>query len=203
MRGSIALVLAASLFLVMTEHAHAATVDISIVSASAGFDSKVAAGAFGDTFHWTNNDTIPHTATQNAPLSLWNSGRLSGGSSFSKAINFAGSYPYHCTIHTSMTGTIKVRIQVTPLSGSVGTTFAVAVASVAAPSGFAYDIQRKKGSGDWTAWKTGITSKSVTFKPKASGTWSFRSRLRKTSSGAKSGWSPARSISVASGTSKT
>jgi hypothetical protein len=80
-----------------------------------------------------------------------------------------------------MTGTIKVRLQVTPPSGSPGTTFTVAVASVAAPSGFVYDIQRKKGSGDWMAWKTGITSKSVMFKPKASGTWSFRSHLRKTS----------------------
>ena len=199
MRHLIALVLAASLFLVMREQAHAATVDVSIVSASAGFDPKVTTGAFGDTFHWTNNDSITHTTTQNAPLSLWNSGHLNGGSSISKAINFAGSYPYHCTIHSSMTGTIKVRIQVTQTSGSVGTTFAVAVAFVAAPSGSVCDIQRKKGSGDWTAWKTGITSKSVTFRPKASGTWSFRSRVRKTSNNAKSGWSPARSISVASG----
>ena len=53
---------------------------------------------------------------------------------FSKAINVAGSYPYRCTNH-SMTGTIKVRIQVSPTSGSVGTIFTVAVASVAAPTG--------------------------------------------------------------------
>jgi len=39
----------------------------------------VTAGAFGDTFHWTNNDTITHTTTQNGPLSLWNSGHLNGG----------------------------------------------------------------------------------------------------------------------------
>jgi plastocyanin len=149
------------------EQAQAATVDISIVSASAGFDSKVAAGAFADTFCWTNNDTITHTTTQNAPLSLWNS-HLSGGSSFSKTINFAGSYPYHCAIHSSMTGTIQGAAPGHPPSGSPGTTFAVA--SVVAPSGSVYDIQRKKGSGDCTAWKTGITSKSVTFKPKASGT---------------------------------
>jgi hypothetical protein len=45
-------------------------VEISIASASAGFDSKVAAGTFADTFRWTNNDTIRHTTTQNAPLSL-------------------------------------------------------------------------------------------------------------------------------------
>jgi hypothetical protein len=63
-RRSIALVLAASLFLVMAEQAQAATVDILIVSASAGFDSKAAAGAFADTFRWTNNDTITHTTTQ-------------------------------------------------------------------------------------------------------------------------------------------
>jgi hypothetical protein len=70
MRRSIALVLAASLFLVMAEQAQAATVEISIASASAGFDSKVAAGTFADRLRWTNNDTIRHTTTQNAPLSL-------------------------------------------------------------------------------------------------------------------------------------
>jgi len=196
MRRSIALVLSASLFLLMAGKARAATVDISIVGVSAGFDRTAAAGAIGDTFHWTNNDGITHTTTQNGPLSLWNSGNIIAGNAFSKAIDFAGSYPYHCSIHTSMTGTVKVPIQVTPSSGSVGTAFRVTVASVTASSGFVYDVQRKKGNGSWTAWKTGITSKSVTFKPQALGTWSFRSRLRKSSNGARSGWSPARSISV-------
>jgi hypothetical protein len=72
---------------------------------------------------------------RNAPLSLWNSGHLNGGSSFSKTINFAGSYPYHRAFHSSMRDTIKVRLQVTPPSGSPDTTFAIAVASVAPPSG--------------------------------------------------------------------
>ena len=133
---------------------------------------------------------------RNAPLSLWNSGHLNGGSSFSKTINFAGSYPYHRAFHSSMRDTIKVRHQVTPPSGSPDTTFAIAVASVAPPSGSVRRHPAEEGSGDWTAWRTGITSKSVRFTPKASGMWSFRSRLRKTSNGAKSGWSRARSISV-------
>ena len=198
MRRSIALVLAASLFLLMAGEARAATVDISIVGVSAGFDPTTATGAIGDTFHWTNDDSITHTTTQNGPLSLWDSGNLGAGDSFSKAIDFAGSYPYHCSIHTSMTGTVKVPIQASPSSGNVGTAFRVTVAAVAAPSGFVYDIQRKTAIGSWTAWKTGITSKSATFRPKASGTWSFRSRLRETDGG-KSGWSPPRSISVTSG----
>ncbi len=197
MRRSIALVLATSMFLLIAAEAQGATVDISIVGISAGFDPKTATGAIGDTFHWTNDDSITHTTTQNGPLSLWNSGNLAAGDSFSKAVDFAGSYPYHCAIHpTSMRGTVKVPIQVAPSSGSAGTTFTVTAASVAAPSGFVYDIQRRRGSGDWTAWKTGITSKSAKFRPKAPATWSFRSRLRKTSNGAKGGWSPAASISV-------
>lgn len=200
MRRSIALVVAASLFLLTAGEARAATVDISIVGVSAGFDPTAATGAIGDTFHWTNDDGITHTTTQNGPLSLWNSGNMAAGNDFSKAIDFAGSYPYHCSIHpTTMKGTVKVPIQVSPSSGSVGAAFRVTVAAVAAPSGFVYDIQRRKGSGDWSAWKRGITSKSVAFRPKAVGRWSFRSRLRKTSNGARSGWSPARSISVAPG----
>ena len=195
MRRSIALGLAASLFLLMAGEARAATVDISIVGVTAGFDPMTAIGAIGDTFQWTNDD-ITHTTTQNGPLSLWNSGNITAGSGFSKAMDFAGSYPYHCSIHTSMTGSLKVPVQVTPTSGSIGATFTVTVADRRAPSGLVYDVQRKKGSGSWTAWKTGITSKSDTFRPQASGTWSHRSRVRKTSIGAKSGWSPARSISA-------
>jgi plastocyanin len=120
MRRSIALVLSASLFLLMAGEARAATVDISIVGVSAGFDPTAATGAIGDTFHWTNNDGITHTTTQNGPLSLWNSGNSTAGNAFSKAIDFAGSYPYHCSIHTSMTGTVKVPIQVTPIIGERG-----------------------------------------------------------------------------------
>jgi plastocyanin len=198
MRRLISLVLAAVLAMLVAGSAEAATVDISIVSTTVGFDPKTATGAFGDTFRWTNDDALNHTTTQDSPLALWDSGTMGAGDSFSKAVDFAGAYPYHCSIHTSMTGTVKVPVQVMPPSGSVGTAFRVTVASVAAPSGFVYDIQRKTGSGSWTAWKTGITSKSVTFRPKASGTWSFRSRLRETDGG-KSGWSPPRSISVTSG----
>lgn len=104
-------------------------------------------GGIGGTFHWTNNDSITHTTTQNGPRSLWNSGNITAGNAFSKTIDFAGSYPYHCSIHTSMTGSVKIPAQVTPTSGSVGATFAVNVADRRAPSGLVYDVQRKKGSG--------------------------------------------------------
>lgn len=199
MRRLISLVLAAVLAMLVAGPAEAATVDISIVSTTVGFDPKTATGAFGNTFRWTNDDALNHTSTQNSPLSLWDSGAMSGGDTYSKAIDFAGSYPYHCAIHpSSMTGAVKVPIQVDPASGPVGTAFKVFVAAVGAPDGFVYDVQRRKGSGDWSIWKRGITTRSATFGPSSAGTWSFRSRLRETGGG-KSGWSPPRSISVTSG----
>jgi plastocyanin len=195
MRRAIAFILVTVLAFSVAGEARAATVSISIVNQFAGFSPKTAKGAIGTTFKWTNNDSITHTTTQNAPLSLWNRSLMSGHS-FSKTINFAGSYPYHCTIHKNMTGTVKVPIRVSPSSGSVGASFSVIVAAVTAPAGMVYDIQRRKGTGSWTAWKTGIKAMKATFRPASKGTWSFRSRVRRTSNGARSGWSPARSISV-------
>ncbi len=196
MRRVIALLLMGTLVALVAGPASAATVDVSIVSVSSGFSPKTATVALGDTVHWTNDDSISHTTTQNGPLALWDSGTLSSGKGFSFVITAAGKYPYHCDIHpSSMKGSVKVSPTVTPASGSVGDRFAVTVASADATGTFVYDVQRRKGHGEWKAWKTGITSKSVTFKPKSAGKYSFRSRYRDSSGGA-SGWSPVRSISV-------
>jgi plastocyanin len=60
----------------------------------------------GDTVTWTNHDGVAHTSTSNT--GVWNSGSLSNGQSFSFIFSTVGSFPYHCTIHPSMTGTITV-----------------------------------------------------------------------------------------------
>jgi len=64
---------------------------IAIVGVSAGFDLTTATGAIADTSHWTNDDGITHTTTQNGQLSLWNSGNITAGNAFTKAIDFAAS----------------------------------------------------------------------------------------------------------------
>ena len=65
--------------------------------------------AVGTTVTWTNNDSIPHTSTSDS--SVWDSGILSAGQSFSFAFTQAGTFPYHCAIHgaASMSGTIVVQ----------------------------------------------------------------------------------------------
>jgi plastocyanin len=62
--------------------------------------------ATGTTVTWVNNDSITHTTTSNG--GTWN-GNLAPGASFSFTFAAPGTYPYHCTIHPNMIGTITVQ----------------------------------------------------------------------------------------------
>ena len=63
--------------------------------------------AVGTTVTWTNTDSVSHTSTSDA--TRWNSGIVSPGERFSVAFQTAGTFPYHCTIHPGMVGTVVVR----------------------------------------------------------------------------------------------
>jgi len=182
------------------------SLSLSLLTAPPAFAATVSIGDYffsptpikavqGTTVSWHNGGSVTHTSTQNASLSLWNTGNIApGATSASVTLLAAGSYPYHCAIHTFMTGSVKVPIQISPTMGSSSTTFTITLAS-ATQTGFTYDIQMKVGSGSYTTWMSGVSTRTVTFKG-ASGTYSFRSRLHKTSNGATSGYSPAKKISV-------
>jgi plastocyanin len=60
----------------------------------------------GTTVTWTNNGAVNHTTTSNT--SLWNSGTMGPGATFSFAFNSTGTFAYHCNFHSGMTGTINV-----------------------------------------------------------------------------------------------
>ena len=60
----------------------------------------------GTTVTWTNNDNTTHTITSNT--GVFDSGNVAVGNSFSFTFTQMGSFPYHCNIHPSMTGTIMV-----------------------------------------------------------------------------------------------
>ncbi len=61
----------------------------------------------GDTIEWTNLDTAPHTATSDN--NFFDTDRLEKGDSHSITFDKPGTYSYHCSIHSSMKGTITVR----------------------------------------------------------------------------------------------
>jgi plastocyanin len=60
----------------------------------------------GDTITWTNQDIAPHTAT--AKDKSFDTGTINKNKSGSHTFTTAGTFPYICTIHPSMTGTVTV-----------------------------------------------------------------------------------------------
>ena len=60
----------------------------------------------GDVIAFTNDDSASHTAT----LDQGDCGTdtLSNGATEGLTFSVAGTYPFHCAIHSSMTGTITV-----------------------------------------------------------------------------------------------
>ena len=61
----------------------------------------------GTTIKWTNKDAINHTVT--ADDGSFDSGILAGNGTFSHTFASAGSFGYHCKIHSYMTATVIVQ----------------------------------------------------------------------------------------------
>lgn len=64
----------------------------------------------GQRVTWRNDDTVPHTTTENSGTPVWNSGSLSPGQIYQRTFSLPGIYNYHCTIHgVTMKGTVIVQ----------------------------------------------------------------------------------------------
>ena len=63
--------------------------------------------AVGTTVTWTNHDEIPHTVVSTDKV--FKSKVLDTDEKFSFTFSKAGTYPYFCSIHPKMTGTVVVR----------------------------------------------------------------------------------------------
>lgn len=66
----------------------------------------------GDTVTWSNADARSHTAT--ADGGTFDTGTIGRNGSKSVTFDTAGTFPYHCRIHPSMTATILVQAATTP-----------------------------------------------------------------------------------------
>jgi plastocyanin len=56
---------------------------------------------------WVNRDAVSHTITSDD--GSFDSGPIAPGSSFTHSFMTAGTFPYHCTVHPSMHGTVTVQ----------------------------------------------------------------------------------------------
>jgi plastocyanin len=61
----------------------------------------------GVTVTWTNNDTAPHTVT--ADDNSFASGTLNKGDTYAHTFSNAGTFAYHCAIHTGMKAVVVAK----------------------------------------------------------------------------------------------
>lgn len=81
------------------------SLDVSIVGMA--FSPATLTISVNSTVKWTNNDGVTHTVTSDA--ALFDSGNIAPGGAYSRTFTTAGTYSYHCAIHTYMLGTIIVQ----------------------------------------------------------------------------------------------
>jgi plastocyanin len=144
--------------------------------------------ALGDTVRWDNTGGFTHSTTGDPPLALWSIDIPAGGAK-TRTFRQAGTFGYYCRFHSQMVGAVKVPMRVSDSTPRAGQEVTLTVATVGAPAGYCYSIQRQAPGGSFKTWKA-ITGRTTHFKSKNTGTWHFRSRLLRTADGATSGWSP-------------
>jgi plastocyanin len=73
----------------------------------------------GSTVTWTNTTAPTHTSTSDT--GAWNTGNIApGGTSAAVSFPTVGTFPYHCAIHPTMTGSVIVSAAVTGLAPGGG-----------------------------------------------------------------------------------
>jgi plastocyanin len=84
------------------------TININGDRGSASYSPNPQTMSVGQVLNWHNLDSIEHTATLDGVL---DTGKIAAFSAHDNAVTMtkAGTYTYHCTIHSGMMGTIIVQ----------------------------------------------------------------------------------------------
>ena len=78
-----------------------------VVMKNFAFDPPTVTIKVGESVTWTNQDSATHTVE--ADNGEFSSKELANGATFSFTFDKAGTYPYKCTIHPTMKGTVIVQ----------------------------------------------------------------------------------------------
>ena len=79
---------------------------VSVEMAEFAYAPAEATAKVGDVVAWANSDAAPHTASLDD--GACETGNIPTGGTGALLFTAAGTYPYHCAIHPTMTGTVVV-----------------------------------------------------------------------------------------------
>jgi plastocyanin len=80
---------------------------LQVIMTNRAYDPQQITVKVGDTVTWVNQDSPQHDVVANN--GEFKSKLFDKGQSFSFTFTKAGTYPYYCSIHPGMTGTVIVR----------------------------------------------------------------------------------------------
>lgn len=148
---------------------------------------------------WDFNGPSQHAVRDSSSsLGIINSGSKGPGGTYLVTFPGAGTYNYVDTLNPSYTGVVKIPVVLSSASTTTSTPVTVQWAGMSSPAGYSFTVQIKRpGSSSWSTWLSNQSGMQAAFTPDAgTGTYSFRARIKNTSSGATSGWSGAVNLSV-------
>ena len=139
----------------------------------------------GSTVVWKNLDSVDHTSTSDQRF--WGSPHVAPNATWPRRFNQAGTFAYHCAIHTEMRGRVSVPLRVSPRTHG-------GVLVWALTSG-RFDVQMQRpGSATWVTLRSSTAALSATFTTSHVGRFYFRARTH--SATGVSGWSPVATLTV-------
>ena len=80
--------------------------DVAGTIADNAFDPADVTASAGQVVAFTNEDSVPHTFTLDD--GTCDTGNIANGAAGAIRFDAAGTYPFHCTVHPSMKGTVTV-----------------------------------------------------------------------------------------------
>jgi amicyanin len=80
--------------------------EVKVIMTNRSYDPETVTIKVGDTVTWVNEDAPQHDVV--ADNGEFKSDLFDKGQTFSFTFTKAGTYPYHCSIHPGMTGTVIV-----------------------------------------------------------------------------------------------
>jgi plastocyanin len=125
----------------------AAAAELDVAATFSTFDPPKLEVLAGDVVTWSNVSTRAHTVTADDGVSF-DSGRFERGARFSHTFEALGDFPYHCELHPSITGSVRVaELLLSGPSAPVDAGSTVTLRGRAQPGTSSVTIERDEGAG--------------------------------------------------------